>query len=71
MLYDKVDNGFCAHAKCDFSANSLNDVEIVHSCACWVRLHDEVNGLCVVRHFGEVDLRPEIDIPRGSTLIIY
>ena len=71
ILHYRVDNGFSVHVKLDFSTNSSNDDEIVHLYAPWVGLYHEMHGLIVVRLFGEVDLRPEIDVPRGCTLKIY
>jgi hypothetical protein len=68
ILYHRVDNGFRAHVKCNFSTNSRNDVAIVHICARLVRLYDEMHGLDVVRLFGEVDLRCKTDVSRGSKL---
>ena len=47
---------------CDFSNNSLNFDEIVHIDARWVVVHQDMHGRCELRLFGEVDLRPEIDI---------
>jgi hypothetical protein len=71
ILHYRVDNGFSVHVKLDFSTNSSNDAEIVHRYAPWVGLYHEMHGLIVVRLFGEVDLRPEIDLPRGRKLEMY
>ena len=70
-LHYRVDNGFSVHVKLDFSTNSSNDDEIVHLYAPWVDLYHKMHGLIVVRLFGEVDLRPEIEIPRGSIIKMY
>jgi hypothetical protein len=57
--------------KCDFSTNSSNFDEIVHIDARWMVLHQDVHVRFELPHFDEVDLQPEIDIPRGSTLKMY
>jgi hypothetical protein len=56
---------------CDFSTNSMNFDEIVHIDAPWVVVHQEMHGRCELRLFGEVDLRPEVDLPRRCTLKLY
>ena len=71
IIFDRVSNGFCAPEKCDFSTNSPNFDEIVHINARWVVLNQDVHGRFELQHFGEVDLLPEIGIPRGCTLEIY